>query len=57
MKDTPPKSSVAIILLLMGVIVAIVMYGFVKQVRNGSYCIPEMNKAGQTTDCPGKRDK
>lgn len=57
MKDTPPKSSVAIILLLMGVIVAIVMYGFVKQVRNGSYCIPEINKAGQTTDCPGKRDK
>lgn len=56
MKDnTPPKSSIAIIFLLMGVIVAIVMYGFVKQVRNGSYCIPEVTKQGQTKECPGKR--
>lgn len=55
MKDTPPKSSIAIILLLLGVIVAIVMYGFVKQVKNGSYCIPEVTKNGQYKDCPGKR--
>lgn len=55
MKDTPPKSSVVVILLLMGAIVAIVMYGFVKQVRNGSYCLPEITKEGQTQDCPRKR--
>lgn len=39
----------------MGAIVAIVMYGFVKQVRNGSYCLPEITKDGQVNHCPGKR--
>ena len=56
MKNSDPgKVSIATILVLMGIIVAIVMYGFVKQVRNGSYCVPEMTKQGQTKDCPGKR--